>query len=287
MEKLKKRMEVYKYHPFSLVLRLLMVIATIFTVGITVCLVGYILIKGIPNLTLEQFAWEYNTDNVSMLPAIINTVLMVILVLIFAVPVGVGAAIYLVEYAKKGNKLVKIVRVTTETLQGIPSIVYGLFGYLFFAVFFGWGYTFLGGALTLAIMILPNILRTTQEALKTVPQSYREGSVGLGATKWHTIRTIVLPCTLDGVVGGAILAIGKIVGESAALLYTAGAGYKLVTNYFQALGTSGGSLSVMLYVYFQEQGKIDLGFAIAAILMIIVLIINGCAKLAKKKLKRV
>ena len=145
----------------------------------------------------------------------------------------------------------------------------------------------LAGSLTLSIMILPNILRTTQEALKTVPQSYREGSVGLGATKWHTIRTIVLPCTLDGVVGGAILAIGKIVGESAALLYTAGAGYKLVTNYFQALHTSSGSLSVMLYVYFQEQGKIDLGFAIAAILMIIVLVINGCAKLAKKKLKRV
>lgn len=168
MENLKNRIEVYKYHPFSLLLRLLMVVATIFTVGITVCLVGYILIKGIPNLTPEQFAWEYNTENVSMLPAIINTVLMVILVLVFAVPTGVGAAIYLVEYAKKGNKLVKIVRVTTETLQGIPSIVYGLFGYLFFAVFFGWGYTFLGGALTLAIMILPLIMRTTEEEPATV-----------------------------------------------------------------------------------------------------------------------
>ena len=147
MNSFNERIETYKYHPFSLLLRLLMVISTIFTVGITVCLVGYILIKGIPNLTPEQFAWEYNTENVSMLPAIVNTLMMVVLVLVFAVPVGVGAAIYLVEYAKKGNKLVKIVRVTTETLQGIPSIVYGLFGYLFFAVFFGWGYTFLGGAL--------------------------------------------------------------------------------------------------------------------------------------------
>ncbi len=222
MEKLKKRMEVYKYHPFSLVLRLLMVIATIFTVGITVCLVGYILIKGIPNLTLDQFAWEYNTDNVSMMPAIINTVLMVILVLIFAVPVGVGAAIYLVEYAKKGNKLVKIVRVTTETLQGIPSIVYGLFGYLFFAVFFGWGYTFLGGALTLAIMILPLIMRTTEEALLSVPDSFREGSFGLGAGKLRTIFRIILPSAIPGIVAGVILGIGRVVGETAALMFTAG-----------------------------------------------------------------
>ena len=176
MELLKRKLEVYKYHPFSLVLRVLMVLATVFTVGITICLVGYILIKGIPNLTLDQFAWKYTTENVSMLPAIINTVMMVVLVLIVAVPIGVGAAIYLVEYAKKGNKLVKIMRVTTETLQGIPSIVYGLFGYLFFAVFFGWGYTFLGGALTLAIMILPLIIRTTEEALLSVLDSFREGS---------------------------------------------------------------------------------------------------------------
>ncbi len=166
MEKLKGQLESYKEQPFSLVLRLLMWIATFLTVGITVCIVGYILIRGIPNLSPEMFAWEYNTENVSMMPAIINTVLMVLLVLLIAVPVGIGAAIYLVEYAKRGSKLVKLVRITAETLSGIPSIVYGLFGYLLFATTFRWGYTFLGGALTLAIMILPLILRTTEEALK-------------------------------------------------------------------------------------------------------------------------
>ena len=178
MEKIKGQLESYKEQPFSLVLRFLMWIATFLTVGITVCIVGYILIRGIPNLSPEMFAWEYNTENVSMMPAIINTVLMVLLVLLIAVPVGIGAAIYLVEYAKRGSKLVKLVRITAETLSGIPSIVYGLFGYLLFATTFRWGYTFLGGALTLAIMILPLILRTTEEALKAVPDSFREGSFG-------------------------------------------------------------------------------------------------------------
>lgn len=282
MEKLKKRMEVYKYHPFSLVLRLLMVIATIFTVGITVCLVGYILIKGIPNLTLDQFAWEYNTDNVSMMPAIINTVLMVILVLIFAVPVGVGAAIYLVEYAKKGNKLVKIVRVTTETLQGIPSIVYGLFGYLFFAVFFGWGYTFLGGALTLAIMILPLIMRTTEEALLSVPDSFREGSFGLGAGKLRTIFRIILPSAIPGIVAGVILGIGRVVGETAALMFTAGTIAKVPGS----LMDSGRTLAVHMYALLSEGLYMDQAYAAAVVLMVLVLLINACSGWIAKKLTK-
>ena len=282
MENLKKRMEVYKYHPFSLVLRLLMVIATIFTVGITVCLVGYILIKGIPNLTLDQFAWEYNTDNVSMMPAIINTVLMVILVLIFAVPVGVGAAIYLVEYAKKGNKLVKIVRVTTETLQGIPSIVYGLFGYLFFAVFFGWGYTFLGGALTLAIMILPLIMRTTEEALLSVPDSFREGSFGLGAGKLRTIFRIILPSAIPGIVAGVILGIGRVVGETAALMFTAGTIAKVPGS----LMDSGRTLAVHMYALLSEGLYMDQAYAAAVVLMVLVLLINACSGWIAKKLTK-
>ena len=282
MEKLKKRMDVYKYHPFSLVLRLLMVIATIFTVGITVCLVGYILIKGIPNLTLDQFAWEYNTDNVSMMPAIINTVLMVILVLIFAVPVGVGAAIYLVEYAKKGNKLVKIVRVTTETLQGIPSIVYGLFGYLFFAVFFGWGYTFLGGALTLAIMILPLIMRTTEEALLSVPDSFREGSFGLGAGKLRTIFRIILPSAIPGIVAGVILGIGRVVGETAALMFTAGTIAKVPGS----LMDSGRTLAVHMYALLSEGLYMDQAYAAAVVLMVLVLLINACSSWIAKKLTK-
>lgn len=282
MEKLKKRMEVYKYHPFSLVLRLLMVIATIFTVGITVCLVGYILIKGIPNLTLDQFAWEYNTDNVSMMPAIINTVLMVILVLIFAVPVGVGAAIYLVEYAKKGNKLVKIVCVTTETLQGIPSIVYGLFGYLFFAVFFGWGYTFLGGALTLAIMILPLIMRTTEEALLSVPDSFREGSFGLGAGKLRTIFRIILPSAIPGIVAGVILGIGRVVGETAALMFTAGTIAKVPGS----LMDSGRTLAVHMYALLSEGLYMDQAYAAAVVLMVLVLLINACSSWIAKKLTK-
>lgn len=282
MEALKERMEVYRYHPFSLVLRLLMLIATIFTVGVTVCLVGYILIRGIPNLTPEQFAWEYNTENVSMMPAIINTVLMVLLVLLFAVPVGVGAAIYLVEYAKKGNKLVKIVRVTTETLQGIPSIVYGLFGYLFFAVFFGWGYTFIGGALTLAIMILPLIMRTTEEALLSVPDSFREGSFGLGAGKLRTIFKIILPSAVPGIVSGIILGIGRVVGETAALMFTAGTIAKVPGS----LMDSGRTLAVHMYALLSEGLYMEQAYAAAVVLMVLVLVINACSGWIAKKLTK-
>ncbi|MCI6996064.1 MAG: phosphate ABC transporter permease PstA [Oliverpabstia sp.] len=282
MNSFNERIETYKYHPFSLLLRLLMVISTIFTVGITVCLVGYILIKGIPNLTPEQFAWEYNTENVSMLPAIVNTLMMVVLVLVFAVPVGVGAAIYLVEYAKKGNKLVKIVRVTTETLQGIPSIVYGLFGYLFFAVFFGWGYTFLGGALTLAIMILPLIMRTTEEALLSVPDSFREGSFGLGAGKLRTIFKIILPSAVPGIVSGIILGIGRVVGETAALMFTAGTIAKVPGS----LMDSGRTLAVHMYALLSEGLYMDQAYASAVVLMVVVLLINACSGWIAKKLTK-
>lgn len=246
--RLKDRMEVYRYHPGSLILRILMVLASAITVGITVCIVGYILIKGIPNLTLEQFAWEYNTDNVSMMPAIINTILMVLLVLLFAVPVGVGGAIYLVEYANRGNKLVKLIRITAETLSGIPSIVYGLFGYLFFVIACGWGNSFLAGAITLAMMILPLILRTTEEALKSVPDSFREGSLGLGAGKLRTIFRIILPSAVPGILSGIILGIGRVVGETAALMYTAGTIAKIPGS----LMDSGRTLAVHMYALLSE-----------------------------------
>ncbi|NCC45234.1 MAG: phosphate ABC transporter permease PstA [Clostridia bacterium] len=275
-------MEVYKYHPTSLILRILMILGASITVGLTVCLVGYILIKGIPNLTPELFAWEYNTENVSMMPAIINTVMMVVLVLLFAVPVGVGAAIYLVEYAKKGNKLVKLVRITAETLSGIPSIVYGLFGYLFFAVALGWGYSFIGGVFTLAIMILPLILRTTEEALKSVPDSFREGSFGLGAGRLRTIFRIILPSAIPGILSGIILGIGRVVGETAALMYTAGTIAQVPPN----LMASGRTLSVHMYALLSEGLYMNQAYAAAVILMVVVLLINACSGWIAKKLTK-
>ncbi|MBS6195266.1 MAG: phosphate ABC transporter permease PstA [Clostridiales bacterium] len=282
MSSWKTRMEVYQQHPGSLILRLLMVLASFLTVGITVCIVGYILIKGIPNITPELFAWEYNTENVSMMPAIINTILMVLLVLVFAVPIGVGAAIYLVEYAKRGNKLVSLVRITAETLSGIPSIVYGLFGYLFFAVFLEWGYSFLGGTLTLAIMILPLILRTTEEALKSVPDAFREGSFGLGAGRLRTIFRIILPSAIPGIVSGIILGIGRIVGETAALMYTAGTIAKIPGS----LMDSGRTLSVHMYALLSEGLYMEQAYAAAVVLLVVVLIINACSSWIAKKLTK-
>ncbi|MDO4446262.1 MAG: phosphate ABC transporter permease PstA [Bacillota bacterium] len=280
--RLKDRMEVYRYHPGSLILRILMVLASAITVGITVCIVGYILIKGIPNLTLEQFAWEYNTDNVSMMPAIINTILMVLLVLLFAVPVGVGGAIYLVEYANRGNKLVKLIRITAETLSGIPSIVYGLFGYLFFVIACGWGNSFLAGAITLAMMILPLILRTTEEALKSVPDSFREGSLGLGAGKLRTIFRIILPSAVPGILSGIILGIGRVVGETAALMYTAGTIAKIPGS----LMDSGRTLAVHMYALLSEGLYMEQAYASAVILLVVVLLINACSGWVAKRLTK-
>lgn len=280
--RLKDRMEVYRYHPGSLILRILMVLASAITVGITVCIVGYILIKGIPNLTLEQFAWEYNTDNVSMMPAIINTILMVLLVLLFAVPVGVGGAIYLVEYANRGNKLVKLIRITAETLSGIPSIVYGLFGYLFFVIACGWGNSFLAGAITLAMMILPLILRTTEEALKSVPDSFREGSLGLGAGKLRTIFRIILPSAVPGILSGIILGIGRVVGETAALMYTAGTIAKIPGSLMDSERT----LAVHMYALLSEGLYMEQAYASAVILLIVVLLINACSGWVAKRLTK-
>jgi len=256
------------------------------TVSLLVALLGYILIKGLPHIS-----WNFLTskpsvirDTIGILPNILNTLYMIVFTLLIALPLGVGAAVYLTEYAES-KRLVSIVEFATETLAGIPSIIYGLVGMLFFCQMLGFKTSLLAGGCTLVIMILPTIIRTTQESLKTVPQSYREGALALGATKWYMIRTIILPSSIDGIVTGCILSVGRIVGESAALLFTAGVGTAIANNIFKAFGSSGGTLSVALYMYVSERGEFEVGFAIAAILLILVLGINALAKLAKRKLK--
>lgn len=273
---------------YSAVLKGFIYLCAGITTVLLAVLIGYIFFRGFGNITWELLSTARSAlkNTIGILPNIIYTLYIILTTLVIALPIGVGAAIYLNEYAPN-KRLVGIIEFAAETLTGIPSIIYGLFGYLFFVNKMGLKQSILAGALTLSIMILPTIVRTTQEALKTVPDSYREGAVALGATKWYMIRTIILPSGLDGVVGGAILAIGRIVGESAALIFTAGTGYAMVTNYLEALQTSGGTLSVALYVYVSEQGEFDVGFAIAAILIIIVLIINFAAKFAKNALKKV
>ena len=217
-----QRLKAYKRSKLSFLLAVLVLLSAIITVGVLGYLIFYILIKGVPNLSPDLFSLTYTSENVSMIPAIINTLIMTILALLIAVPLGIFSAIYMVEYAKKGNKLVGVVSVTTETLAGIPSIVYGLFGMLFFVTYLHWKYSILAGAFTLSIMILPSIMRTTQEALLSVPDSFREGSYGLGAGKLRTVFRIVLPSAIPGILAGIILAIGRIVGETAALIFTAG-----------------------------------------------------------------
>ena len=244
----KQRMASYKRTPLSLVLRLLVTVSALITVCTLAFLLIYILVKGVPYLTPSLFAWEYNSENVSLMPALINTIFMTALSLVIAVPLGIFAAIYLVEYAKRGNKIVELVRITAETLTGIPSIVYGLFGFLLFGVALKWGYSMLGGALTLAIMILPTIMRTTEEALKAVPDSYREGSFGLGAGRLRTVFQVVLPSAVPGILAGVILAVGRIVGETAALMYTAGTVAGIPANVMGSART----LSVHMYVLTNE-----------------------------------
>lgn len=270
------------------VLKALIYLSALITILLLVGLIGYIFYRGLPNISWEFLTTQRKVleDKIGILPNIIFTLYTILTALVIALPIGIGAAIYLNEYATN-KRLVRFTEFSTEILTAIPSIIYGLVGMLFFCKMLGLKSSILAGSLTLVIMILPSIIRTTQESLKTTPQSYRDGAAALGATKWYTIRTIVLPCTIDGIVSGAILAIGRIVGESAALLFTAGAGYVLVTNYLQALHTSGGTLSVMLYVYVMESGNFNVGFAIAAILMVLVLILNFAAKAAKKKLKKI
>ena len=272
------KLKSYRKHPGSFVLLLLVLIAAVLTIGVLVFLVGYILIRGIPFLKPSLFAWNYTSDNVSILPAMINTLFMTVLALVISIPFGVGAAIYLVEYAKKGNKLVEIVRVTAETLAGIPSIIYGLFGMLFFVTALHWGYSMLAGAMTLAIMVLPTIMRTTEEALLCVPDSFREGSFGLGAGKLRTIFKIVLPSAIPGILSGIILAIGRIVGETAALIYTSG-----TVAGIAGFLDSGRTLAIHMYSLSREGMHTNEAYATAVVLLVIVLLINGVSSLIAKR----
>ena len=268
---LKQRMSTLKKHPGSMVVFLLTIAAAVITVGVLGFLVIYVLVRGIPYLTPQLFAFTYTSDNVSMMPSIINTLLMTALTLLVAVPLGVFAAIYLVEYAKNGSRLIAIVRVMAETLTGIPSIVYGLFGMLFFVGYCKWDYSLLSGAMTLAIMVLPVIMRTTEEALMAVPKSFREGSFGLGAGKLRTVLVIVLPSAVPGILSGIILATGRIVGETAALIYTAGTMAKIPSNIFSSART----LSVHMYRLSNEGLHTDAAFATAVVLLLMVIGINA------------
>lgn len=282
MSQLKKKLKSYRNHPMSLFLWLLVMIAAFLTIGVIVFLIGYILIHGVPYLSLDLFQWKYTSENVSMMPAIINTIIMTVLALIIAVPLGIGSAIYLVEYAKRGNKLVSIIRLMAETLSAIPSIVYGLFGMLFFVISLKMGYSILAGGLTVAIMILPLILRTTEEALMSVPDSYREGSFGLGAGKLRTVFRIVLPSAVPGILAGVILAIGRIVGETAALMYTSGS----VSEAADSLLSSGRTLSVHMYCLSNEGLYTNQAYATAVVLLIIVMLINGLSAFLAKKITK-
>lgn len=280
---MKTKMKTYKRSPLSLFLRIILIAAAALTLIILFFIIIYILVKGIPNLRLDMFAWEYNSENVSMMPAIINTILMVLLALAFAAPIGIFSAIYLTEYAKRGNKLVGVVRLTTETLSGIPSIVYGLFGFLMFVTALKWGYSFLAGALTLAMMVLPTIMKTTEEALKAVPDSYRQGSYGLGAGTLRTVFQVVLPPAIPGILSGIILSIGRIVGETAALIFTAGTVAQIPGGLFQ----SGRTLAVHMYALLNEGLYVDEAYATAVILLVVVIVINAVSeKLASKLAKK-
>ena len=262
-------------------------VAAVFVIILVVGIIGMVLVRGLPHVN-----WTFLTTTSSILrgtngilPAIINTLYIILLTLVIVLPLGVGAAVYLTEYATN-RKLIAIIEFTNETLAGIPSIIYGLVGMLVFAQALGFQTSLLSGSLTLVIMTLPTIIRTTQESLKTVPMGYREGAMGLGAGKWHIIRTIVLPCSIDGIVTGCILAIGRIVGESAALLFTAGAAQIIANNIIEAYGSNGASLSVLLYLRAFENGDFDSAWGIGAILLVLVLIINIAARLAKKHLRQ-
>jgi len=252
--------------------------------GITLCtllfLVGFILVKGVPHLKPSLFSLSYNSENVSLMPALLSTVIMTMMALIIAAPLGVFAAIYLTEYARRGNKAVSLVRVTTETLSGIPSIVYGLFGLLFFVTALGWGFSMLAGAFTLSIMILPLIIRSAEEALKAVPDAYREGAFGLGAGKLRTVFRIVLPSAMPGILAGIILAVGRIVGETAALIYTAGTVAQIPVSPMQSART----LSVHMYALSREGLHMDEGYATAAVLLVTVVLINAASACIAKRI---
>lgn len=292
----RQKMQSYLKHPGSFVVFLLTILASVITMVALGSLIVYILVKGVPHLTPELFAWEYNSDNVSMLPSLINTILLTVLAILVAGPLGIFAAIYMVEYAKKGNKIVGLVRVTAETLSGIPSIVYGLFGMLFFCTTLNMGYSLIAGALTVAIMVLPTIMRTTEEALLAVPDSFREGSFGLGAGKLRTVFRVVLPSAIPGILSGVILSIGRIVGETAALIFTAGTVAAVPAkislqpgNFIESVkaffGSSVRTLSVHMYNLSKEGLHTDQAFATAVVLLVLVIFINMLSNLVANKLK--
>lgn len=277
--KIKQKIKEYARKPGSLIMMAFIMLAALITIVSMGYLVVYILVNGIPYVNADLFAWEYNAKNVSMMPAIINTVIVVIFTLVLAVPIGIAAAIYLVEYAKRGSKLVKVIRITTETLAGIPSIVFGLFGFLAFVIALNWKYSMIAGVLTLVMMVLPTIIRTTEEALMAVPDMYREGSFGLGAGKLRTIFVIVIPVAIPGIVSGVILAVGRIVGESAALIFTAGT-FAAVP---ESMMSSTRTLAVHMYCLLSEGLYTNQAYATAVVLLGIVLIINWLSGMAAKK----
>lgn len=277
-----EKLRSYKRTPGSFILMLLVMLSAIITFAVLLFLIAYILINGIPHIKPELFALKYTSENGSLFPALINTIIMTALSLIIAVPFGIFSAIFLVEYAKRGNKFINVIRITTETLSGIPSIVYGLFGMLFFVTTLEWGYSLLTGAFTLAIMILPLIMRTTEEALKAVPDSYREGSFGLGAGKLRTVFRIVLPSAVPGILAGVILAVGRIVGETAALIYTAGT----VADIPDGVMGSGRTLAVHMYSMSREGLHMDQAYATAVVLLVLVIGINWLSGFIAKKITK-
>ena len=278
MNKLKS----YLKTPGSLILMILVMLSALITFSVLIFLIVYILIHGVPYLKPSLFSLHYNSENAALMPALVNTIVMTLLSLLIAVPLGIFSAIFLVEYAKRGNKFVEVIRLTTETLQGIPSIVYGLFGMLFFVTTCGWGFSILAGAFTLSIMVLPLIMRSTEEALRAVPDSYREGSFGLGAGKLRTVFRIVLPAAVPGILAGVILAIGRIIGETAALIYTAGT----VADFPKSVMSSGRTLAVHMYNLASEGLYMDQAYATAVILLVVVVLINTLSGMLAKKLTK-
>lgn len=276
-----ERIKTYKKHPMSFVFAIIAALAIAVTVAVFLMIVGYILIRGVPHLSPKLFEWTYNSENVSMMSSIITTFEMVLISMAIAAPLGIFCAIYLVEYAKRNNKAVKFIRLTTETLSGIPSIVYGLFGNLFFVFALKWDYSVMAGACTLAIMVLPVIIRATEEALKSVDDSYREGSFGLGAGKLRTIFVIILPSAMSGILSGVILAIGRVVGETAALIFTSGTVAKVA-----GLFSSQSTLAVHMYTLSSEGIYMDQAAATAVVLMIAVLLLNALATFVAKKFSK-
>lgn len=278
-----QKLKSYKRTPGSFFVMLLVMASALITFAVLIFLIAYVLVHGLPYIKPSLFSFEYTSENASLMPALINTVIMTLLSLLIAVPLGIFSAIFLVEYAGRGNKFVEVIRLTTETLQGIPSIVYGLFGMLFFVNTCGWGFSLLAGAFTLSIMVLPLIMRSTEEALKAVPDSYREGSFGLGAGKLRTVFKIVLPSAIPGILAGVILAIGRIVGETAALIYTAGTVAQVPSDIFG----SGRTLAVHMYNLAREGLYMDQAYATAVILLVLVVGINTLSGYVAKKLTKV